>query len=158
MTVTIEPLTEISVARVALNMREADADEIFATRWSYDPLDLARQIVQLATIGFVACLDRDPVAVVAATPIAPTTMAVGMFATSLWPKVALSTTRFARRLIQASVTEGQIHRAECRSISGHQQAHDWLELLGAVREAELPDMGRNRETFFLYAWRRRDFE
>lgn len=156
--VTIEPLTELAVARVALSMRPADEREIFATRWAYDPLGVARQIAQFATIGFVACLDRAPVAVVAAMPVAPTVLSVGMFATEDWPKVALSTTRFARQLIRAAVSEGQIHRAECRSIEGHHTAHRWLEMLGAVREAPLPDMGRNRETFFLYAWRRKDFE
>lgn len=156
--VTIEPITELAVVRVALNMRKADEDEIFATRHGYDPLDMARAVAGMATIGFVACLDREPVAVVAATPIAPTVMSVGMFATDLWPKVALSTTRFARALIRAAVTEGRIHRAEARSIADHHQAHRWLELLGAVRETEMPDMGRDRQTFVLYAWRRRDFE
>lgn len=158
MNVTIEPLTELAVARVALDMRKADMDEIFATRWGYDPLDLARQIVAHATIGFVACLDRAPVAAVCASPIAPTVLSVGMFATDLWPKVALSTTRFARRLIKAAVTEGAIHRAECRSMAGHEVAHRWLEALGAVHEVDLPDLGKDRQTFRLFAWRRSDFE
>ncbi|MGB8274062.1 MAG: hypothetical protein WCF16_02200, partial [Alphaproteobacteria bacterium] len=48
------------------------------------------------------------------------------------------------------------HRAECRSIADHHEAHRWLERLGAVREAYLPDCGKNREPFVLFAWRLSD--
>ncbi len=45
-----------------------------------------------------------------------------------------------------------IHRAECLSIEGHDEAHRWLRWLGARREASLPLRGRDGETFHLYAW------
>ena len=97
-----------------------------------------------------------PVAVVAAIECWPGFYSVGMFATDAWPEVACSLTRWARRRMAASLLAAGAHRMECRTIEGHETAHRWLERLGAVREAVMPDMGRNRETFYLYAWRLRD--
>jgi hypothetical protein len=70
--------------------------------------------------------------------------------------VALGATRWALRSLKPAMLAAGGHRAECRSIETHGTAHRWLESLGFVREAVLPDCGKNRETFYQYAWRLSD--
>ena len=43
-------------------------------------------------------------------------------------------------------------RADCWAMEGHDVAHRWLELLGAVREASLEDYGVGRKVFHCYSW------
>jgi hypothetical protein len=176
----IEPLALEPILHVARNMREEDRREIIATRWMFEPDQIAQETFALARFGCVAHANPPspndpsskglwpagrssgfaqadmPVAVVAAIECWPGFYSVGMFATDAWPEVACSLTRWARRRMAASLLAAGAHRMECRTIEGHETAHRWLERLGAVREAVMPDMGRNRETFYLYAWRLSD--
>lgn len=148
------PLEEVAVARVALAMRDWDRREIFATRWSYDPLRLAAQVLHYSTAGLVAGPDPDhPVAVVSIVEAWPGTAQVAMFATPDWPWIARPLTRHLLRRLRPQLLAAGLHRAECRSLDGHREAQRWLRALGFVREATLPDYGSGRETFHLYAWR-----
>jgi hypothetical protein len=137
-------------------MRAEDRREIEATRWHFDPERLALETLASARFGCCAAHDLEPVAVVAAIEYWPGFYSVGMFATDKWPKVALSLTRWVRQRMSAQLLAAGAHRMECRVIEGHGTAMRWLESLGAVREAALVDCGRNRETFYLYAWRLSD--
>lgn len=153
------PLEEDAVRRVAHRMRVVDRREIYAARWREDDDMLAREVVQLSRFGAVTALaDRTPVAALGACPIYPGVWTAWMFATDDWPRVARATTRWACQALMAAVAAAGAHRVECRSMAGHDAAHRWLERLGAVREATLPDCGKARETFYLYAWRLSDRE
>lgn len=152
----IEPLALEPILHVARNMREEDRREITAARWTFDPDQIAQETFALSRFGCVAWHDGVPVAVVATIECWPGFYSVGMFATDAWPEVACSLTRWARKRMAASLLAAGAHRMECRTIEGHEAARRWLERLGAVREAVMPDMGRNRETFYLYAWRLSD--
>ncbi len=151
------PLDESAVRRVAHRMRAADRREIYASRWREDDDVLTREVVQLSRFGAVAALDGGtPVAAMGVCPLWPGVWTAWMFATDDWPKIARAMTRWARRTLMPAVAATGAHRVECRSIEGHDLAHRWLDHLGAVREAEMPDCGKRRETFYLYAWRLRD--
>jgi hypothetical protein len=154
MAVRIAPLEADAVACVARNMRARDREEIFATRWDDDADAVARETVALARLGCVAWNGDAPVAVASAIPLWPGVWSIGLYATDAWPRVARAVTRWIARTTPALIAAGG-HRAECRSLASHATAHRWLERLGAVREAVLPDCGRNRETFYLYAWTHR---
>ena len=83
---------------------------------------------------------------------------VGMFDTDDWPNVALQTTLFARDHMLPTFDDMGWNRVEARSIEGHDEAHAWLGVLGAKPEFAMPDYGIDRETFYLFAWRRSDFD
>lgn len=101
----------------------------------------------------IAGRDGAPVAVIGALETWPTVWSVWMFATDRWPEVAVDATRFARRRLAPALLELGLRRAECRSSATHHAAHRWLAHLGARREAEYPDYGRNGETFIGFIWR-----
>jgi len=146
-------LSQEAVAHVAANMRQRDKDEIYATRWSEDPEALAQSVVSCKPFAFVACADDDePVCVFGVYEMWPGVFSVFMFATDRWDEVSLSVTRYAMKtMIPCVMSEGFV-RAECRSLSTHEQAHRWLEMLGAYKESEHRCFGKNGETFFTYSW------
>lgn len=138
---------------VADNMREWDRREVFATRWDDDASGLCDAIIAGGEFGWVAGQDL-PVAAFGAIPTWQGNWQVWMFATDRWPEVALGVTRFIKKVMIPALEESGCHRAECRSMEGHDVAHRWLESLGADKESELPHYGRNGETFYLYRWTR----
>lgn len=155
----IMPLDWRAVLHVALYIRECDRAEIDAGMVAYDAVELAGKIVALSRFGAVAASDDGtPAAVVCAVEVYPGAYQVGMFATDDWPRVALGLTRWLRRSMIPAMLAAGGHRAECRSIAGHHTAHRWLESLGFVREAVLPDCGKGRETFYQFAWRLSDIK
>lgn len=147
------PLTTDFVRPVARQMRESDRREIFATRQPDDRELLAHQAAEVSRFGAVFGLDSgEPVAALGAVEQWPGLWTVWMFATAQWPQVALSTTRYVRRILIPQLIGAGAHRAECKTLMGHHTAQRWMELLGAHHEATHPDYGIGRETFFTYAW------
>lgn len=147
-------LNEADLLYVADNMREWDAREIFATRWTDDRADLAAAVLACGEFGWVAGDGGLPVAAFGASPSWNGVWQVWMFATDDWPKVALGVTRFIKKVMIPALEEVGCHRAECRSMEGHVVAHRWLEALGAHKESELKHYGRDGQTFYLYCWTR----
>jgi hypothetical protein len=151
--VNLAPLTYPDALWVAERMREWDAREVYAGRWTDDPADVARDVAS-CRMGWSVSADGAPAAVLGARPIHPGVWSVWMFATPAWPRVSLSVTRFVKRVMIPALRATGAHRAQCASIEGHEEAHRWLEFLGAVRESTLHRFGRNGEDFHLYRWDR----
>lgn len=150
---TLENITLERVMHVAVNMREKDREEIFATRWDDDPESVAKSLVALDPIGFVVTADDgEPISVFGVHEMWPGVFSVFMFATDRWNEVSFSVTKFVMRHMIPSVMSGNFVRAECKSLSTHEQAHKWLEMLGAYKESESPCFGKNGESFFTYSW------
>lgn len=146
-------LTIDAVKHVAVNMRARDREEIFATRWDDDPEMVAKTLVSLNPAGFVVQADDgEPVSVFGVYEMWPGVFSVFMFATDRWEEVAFSMTKFVMRELIPSIMSGNFVRAECKTLSTHDQAHRWLETLGAYKESEHPCYGKNGETFFTYCW------
>lgn len=146
-------LNEADLLYVADNMRDWDRREVFATRWDDNAAELVDMIMAGGEFGWVAGEDQ-PIAAFGAVPTWQGNWQVWMFATDRWPEVALGVTRFIKKVMIPALEEAGCHRAECRSMEGHEVAHRWLESLGADKESELPNYGRNGETFYLYRWTR----
>jgi len=152
------PLSLESVRHVAHHLRDQDWREIRATRPFHSPDRIAHDVTRFSLIGRVAATDDGrPAAAIGAAPIFPGVLAVWMFATDDWPRVAVALTRWVRRQMMPDLLRLG-HRAECRSLASHVVAHRWLESFGFVREAVLKDFGAHLETFHLYAWRLSDHQ
>lgn len=143
-----------NLIHIARNMRQADRQEIQATRWTGpDGLDgekLAKELQHFSPYAFLAFLDAEPVAVCGGIEMWPGLWSVFMFATDRWEKVALSVTRHVRREMIPYVSLQGARRLECRSISNHPSAHAWLRSLGFELEAVLPLYGRDGQTFLMF--------
>lgn len=143
----------LSVMRVASNMRESDKAEIYATRWTRNPIDVAEDVCRIPGPKWVAHADgAGPVAAYGAMPMWPGVWSLYMFATPHFQRVAWDVTRHIRRVMMPSLAIAGAHRAEARSAASHVEAHTWLERLGAKREATLKGYGRDREDFILFVW------
>ncbi len=140
------------VVEVARNMRDLDAEEIWPVTVAQTPETLAVGTVAGNGLKFIARYGETPVATWGATETRPKVAQVWMFATDLWPKVALSVTRHINQVVMPTLIDAGFVRAECWSHDNHHVAHRWLELLGAVREATVEDYGQNRVPYHCYSW------
>lgn len=136
---------------VAANMREWDKKEIYATRWNDDPSEVASDCVGCGDFVWTAALN-EPIAIIGASPLRPGVWQVFMFATDNFSKIALSLTKFAKRVIIPALRSSGAHRIECKSMEGHIDAQNWLEFFGANKESTLTNYGRNQEDFHQYTY------
>lgn len=149
----ILPLDETAVARIALDMRPADRAEIFAQRWSYDPLTLAHQVATQSRLGAVGCgPDGIPIAAVMALHVSPAVLSVGLFATTAWPTIAIPFSRWCVRSFKPLLLGTGARRAECWSQDTHAEAHAWLRWFGFVPETPPIERGPAGERFVLFGW------
>jgi len=146
----LEPLTPAAVLHVAVNMQEWDYKEIYATRWNNNPADLVADCMFAGRFGWVARLEQ-PIVVFGALPTHPGNWGVFLFATDELCRVSIQLTKFVKRTMIPALQAAGARRLECRSMKGHRSAQRWLEYVGAKREARLPKLGRNGETFYQYA-------
>ena len=157
MSVRYWPLELHTLFAVLEDLRDWDRREIFATLEEQDPFDLAEKIVFLPGVqGAVFSSQGAPVAAAGATPLWPGVAGVWAFGTDRFPEVGLAATRYVRRVLTPNLLAAGFHRAECKSMEGHEEAHRWLEACGLHREATHPKYGRNGETFHTYAFVRGD--
>jgi len=146
-------LNEPDLLYVCDNMRELDRREIYATRWTDNPVHLVDSIMIVPELGWVAKTDDDvPVAAIGVVPMWDGVWSVWMFATDNWPEVSLSVTKFIKRALPQAMNDAGIHRAQCYSSAEHTVAHAWLRMLGADKESEIKAYGKNGEDFILFSW------
>ena len=144
----------IDLVYIARRMREIDAQEIWPVTFASTPEDLASGIVHGKVYKFLERYNGLPVSAWGATLSRPGVVGVWMFATDLWSKVALTVTRHIRKDLMLRLIEDDLVRAECWSSSDHHTAHKWLNILGAVKDAELEDYGLNRVPYYCFSWTR----
>lgn len=141
------------VQHIVHKMRAKDREEIFATQWSNDPWAFGNAVLRSGEFGYVLHADDgEPVVCGGAVPLWNGVWSVWMFATDRFDEISLSTHRFAKRVFFPGLEYAGYHRLECRSLATHHTAHKWLESLGAYRESEVSNYGKNGESFVLYCW------
>lgn len=151
----LRKLNLLDVAYVCRNLRAADQREIFATRRADDPDALAVEIIRYwGPVGWVAADGPRPVALIGATETWPGVWSAWMMATEEFPVVALGLTKWVKRAMMPGLVDLGAVRCEARSIDGHDHAHRWLRMLGAVQEARLRRYGRNGEDFLVFRFDR----
>ena len=138
---------------IAERMRDWDRREIYAARWTDDPFPLAAECLTYGDFTWIAGRER-PIAFIGAAPMHPGVWSVLMFATEEFDRIRLSLTKHVIRVMIPALVNVGAHRAECHSLEGHEEAHRWLEALGAKRESVRPGFGKNGEDFVCFSWRR----
>lgn len=139
---------------ICTNLRPADRDEVFATRWDDDPFALARDTYAAGEFQWVVWRDGLPVASIGATPLWPGAWQVWAYGTESWDTVALALTKHARRFMMPAISNTDAHRVQCFAQADHTTSRRWLERLGATAECVLDNYGRHGQTFVLYSWHR----
>ena len=138
---------------VAHNMRDWDRREIFATRRTDDPETLAIDCWYHRETAWVARVDAETPPAVAMGIIErwPSVFSAWMFGTPKIAEVGVSLHRFVKRDMIPVLRGSGARRVDCMSLEGHEDAHRWLERLGARRHPEpFLNWGRNGETFWMY--------
>lgn len=158
MTVELIEAAYADVVFIARRLRALDAEEIFPLLFNPTSEGLAASAVYNNVLKTVALKNGVPVCAFGAGEHYPRFYKVWMFSTDRWPEVALSVTRAIKNTtIPALVNMGAV-RADCWSMEGHDVAHRWLNILGAVREASAEDYGQQRKTYYCYSWTRSRLE
>lgn len=157
----ISPLNDGDLLYIARNMRQADKEEIYATRWSEDPNRLVDDCMAVASLptSFTAMLGLDrPIAVLGAVEPWPGVFDVWLFATDEFPRIRFSITKYVRKVFIPALLERGMHRAHCRSIATHTVNHEWLYEMGARPDATRPcrAWGKDGEDFLMFEWHRDD--
>lgn len=138
---------------VARNMREWDRREIFATQVD-DDLDRFIDLVALCgPAAWISGLGNEPICAFGALQMFPGLFDMWMFGTPSINKIGKSMTKMVRDVIVPHLFHCGARRLECKSMDGHKDAQDWLEVVGARRESSALEYGRGGETFHTYAWR-----
>lgn len=136
---------------VATTMRDSDAREIYATRATDDPADVARQ-ASVSPYAFVYGRGRAAIAAFGAFERWPGVWSIWLFANDLWSAAAArAVVRFVHRLLRTEIAAHGAHRLECKSLASHRDAHRFIRALGLRPEAELPGYGRAGETFISFS-------
>lgn len=151
----VDVTTPENVRHVAERMRASDFREFSALSHADNQEEMTTLLVQgygEHPSGICAYDGEEPVAVGAMVQGRPNVVTLMFFATDEFPKIALPLTRFiTKNLFEKYRGEG-VHRIECISVDGYDEAHRWIKLLGLHHEAVMPGFGKNGEAFHSYSW------
>lgn len=141
-----------SVAYIARNMRKADRDEVYNVIGHNNPFLLAQQALDAGRMGSSVCAHRDnrPIAVLGFMARHPGVGSVFAFGTDEFPRVALTLTRYALRVMRPALIASGFHRVQCESRIDHHDAHAWLERLGFKREGILKAFGSDGSDYIQF--------
>jgi hypothetical protein len=166
MTMWLRSPTPADMLHVSENMRPDDAREVFAIMRGEDRVRLAYQLYgarHRAWVFLLAGLDNSAngAAFLGIWPMDETEglATAGMFATADFPLLAGPLVRHVRRVIMPDLLARGVRRVEARAMATYRTTRRFLSACGAVCErANMPEYGKNGESFALYAWRRSDWE
>lgn len=151
----VDITTPENVRHVAERMRESDYREFSALSHASSRQELTDVLVEAYGNhpgGVCAYLGDEPIAVGAMVEGRPNVITLMFFATDDMHKIALPLTRFiTKNLFEKYRAEG-VHRIECVSIDGYEEAHRWIKTLGLHLEAVFPSFGKNGEPCHQFSW------
>lgn len=159
---TLSPINDGDLLYIARNMRAADKEEIYATRWSDDPNRLVDDCMAVSALPTsytqIAGIER-PIAVFGAVQHWPGVWDVWCFGTDEFPRIGFALTKHIRKVMVPLLINRGAHRVHCRSLSSHVEAHEWLKNLGARPDEQkfLKAWGRGGEDFLMFEWHLEDF-
>jgi hypothetical protein len=152
--VTIAPANLRDMTYIGANLRPDDAREILCqVPAGTTGAQAAAAIFQSVPGGWAwtASLDGNPACAFGFQP----------FTSPVWIGWAFGTRRMIRTipaitrhclLQEPRLLDLGVKRVEVRTLADHDISHQWLTRLGCRFAADLPDHGRNRELFQLWAW------
>ena len=142
------------VASILARLRKRDRQEMLEQ--GFDATAAAAGFAVPAVLARVFAHRSVPAAVVTFPAITPKALVVSLVATDDWPLVARAMVRWGVREARPLLLDEGFVRAECRTMSGHDDAIRLLERFGFVLECRLPGFGASGATFLQYAWRLND--
>ena len=151
----IDVTTPQNVRHVAERMRTSDYREFSALAHADSRAALTDVLVAAYAghpSGICAYAGDEPVAVGAMVEGRPNVITLMFFAADDFPKIALPLTRFITKNLFEKYRANGVHRIECVSIEGYEEAHRWIRLLGLRHEAVFPGYGKGGEAFFQFSW------
>jgi len=151
----VDVTTPENVRHVAERMRASDYREFSALSYADSRDEMTDMLVDVYgnhPSGICAYNDNAPVAAGAMVEGRPNVMTLMFFATDDFPKIALPLTRFITKNLFEKYRANGVHRIECVSIEGYDEAHRWIKLLGLHHEAVFPGYGKGGEAFFQFSW------
>lgn len=143
------------VEHVARNLRDGDVREFLPLSFANDKDELASVVTAAYAdhpAGFAFLEGDEPIGIGAMVEARPNVCTLMFFATDSFPRIAIPLAKFTRNRLFPRYRENGVHRIECVSIDGYDEAHRWIEMVGLSREAVLPGYGRGGETYHQFAW------
>ena len=157
--IDIRPATMRDVSFLAANMREQDWREVHASAPTDDKAEAGILCHMASRFAWTVWIKGDPVCAFGFAQMGlPWLWSAWAFGTDRIKRAIPAVTRFGRETASRMLLDAGARRCEIRSIADHDLAHRWLQGLGAHRECELPEYGRNGETFVLYSWTIEDWK
>jgi hypothetical protein len=139
-------------------MRLRDRQEIYATRWSDNPADLAHEVTLAGIYRWGFYVRGRPVAMIGATPRWPRVWNVWAFGTDEWPVAVPAMTRHIKRFMIPGILGTGALRADCMVLATHEDSKRWLKFIGFRPEKLLANWGKNGEAFWIYSRTRSEAE
>lgn len=143
------------VTYVSANMRPQDARELYCQLpEGTNSTELAYLALNGAWCAYTAFLNGKPAGVfgMTAANYAETVYSAWAFGTKNFRRVTPRIGRYCLQVVAPRLVVAGARRVEVRSIHDHDLAHKWLTGLGAARECDLVDYGRNGERFTLWSF------
>ena len=147
-------MTESEIVEVVWHLRQRDRQELCAYGMKFR--DAIEAFMAPCVLSRSFACHGSPVAIVVFHALTPSALSVSMMATQEWPRVASNVLRWGTRIARPGLLARGFHRAECRTMEGHDDAVRFLERLGFKRECRLPGFGADGSAFLQYAWRLND--
>jgi len=152
----LHDLTYHSLEYICLNMRAVDRREIYATQSHDNAILLAKEVFEATKLrgrGRIAWSNGRPSCFAGFIEVWPGNWQIAMFGTDKFKDGAIELLRWIRSTIPELISELGGRRLSCHSWTGHTEAQQFLEALGAEREGPpLRDYGKNGETFQHWTW------
>ena len=155
MTAIMRPFSYYDCKYIMRGLPPESAAEIAATRGeNWDASEVASVCERYADLAMMAYRNGEPVSIMGAIPLHPGVFSAYMLATSQFPGVVLTVTKWAKKVFFPYLRVAGAHRVEALSIATYKKTHRWIEAIGAKQEQLVPRFGRNREDFirFVYLW------
>jgi hypothetical protein len=152
----IEAASRSHVAHVAHRLRAGDLREFLPLSYAETESELAEILTQMwsdhpAGFAFLSD-DGEPIGIGAMVEGRPNVVTLLFFATDRFNEIALPLARYSKRDLFARYISNGVHRIECVSIDGYEEAHRWIRLVGMQHEATMPGYGKGGETYHQFAW------
>lgn len=154
MTLVRDNVTQADIEHLVNNLRERDRREIFALRWSDNPIEFIVEASRIiGPLWSAWLLDGKCIAVHGALPLRPGVVAAFAFGTPDWHHAARGIIKHVRHWLIPCLQAANYHRGEAFSLASNVDAHRFIEATGGEREAYLHQYGRDQEDFVLYRWK-----
>jgi len=138
-----------NMAYVVRNLRDWDRREIMSSPQTHDLKSFIAGRLRFKGTTWIYGVDR-PVYSIGAVPAYPGVWRLWGFATDEWPQVALSVTKFVRRVMLPMLGRMGAQRLEFGALDGNETRRAWLEMLGAKFESQKVGAGRGGENYNIF--------